>query len=83
MPTSQLRKGVIAGRSKPKKADPKRTKIRDALRQRAAMMHAMLAEVGRNPVYVAGVDRGSPAERSWSKQAKAWLDANMKRYVAA
>ncbi len=82
MPVSQLRKGVTAGRSKPKSADPKRTKIRTALRQRAAMMHAMLADIGVNPVY-AGAGRGSPAERSWVKQSRTWLDTNMKRYVAA
>lgn len=84
MPISQLRKGVIAGRSKPKKANPKRTKIRDALRQRGAMMHAMLADIGRNPVYENTPGLGvSIYEKAWSKQAKAWLDANMKRYTVA
>ena len=87
MPVSQLRKGVTAARSVPKSANPKRTKIRTALRQRAAMMHAMLAEIGVNPVYGnhwgVRVERNSPAERSWTKSAKAWLDTNQKRYVAA
>lgn len=83
MPTSHHRKGWTAARSKPDVSSPKRTKRRQTLRQRAALMHAMLGEIGRNPVYTAGVERGSPADRSWSKQAKAWLEINMKRYVTA
>ncbi len=87
MPTSHHRKGWTAARSVPKSANPKRTRIRTALRQRAAMMHAMLAEIGVNPVYGnhwgVRVERNSPAERSWTKSAKAWLDANQKRYAVA
>lgn len=83
MPVSQIRKGVTPARSKPKSANPKRTKIRQTLRRRAEMMHAMLAEIGVNPVYRVGVKRNSPAARAWTKSAKAWLDANQKRYAVA
>ncbi len=84
MPLSHHRKGWTPARSKPRSANPKRTKIRQTLRRRAEMMHAMLAEIGVNPVYNSGwVERGSPAERSWTKSAKAWLDANQKRYAVA
>lgn len=60
-----------------------RWKRRQAGRAREAMMHAMLAEIGINPVYRLGVERDSPAERSWTKRAKAWLDADQKRYAVA
>jgi disulfide oxidoreductase YuzD len=87
MPTSKSRQDWIAARSTKKFPDPKRARRRQTLRQRAALMHAMLAEIGRNPVYgnhwPLRVERGSPADRSWSKQAKAWLEANMKRYMTA
>lgn len=79
MPLSHHRKGWTPARSKPRSANPKRTKIRQTLRQRAAMMHAMLADIGVNPVY-----RGFPGGRKeWTKRAKAWLDANQKRYAVA
>ena len=83
MPLSHHRKGWTPARSKPKTAHPKRTKIRQTLRQRAALMHTMLAEIGVNPVYNnfyrGRVERRSPEERDWTKSAKAWLDANHDR----
>lgn len=88
MPTSSHRKGWIAARSKPKTAAPKRTRLRQTLRQRAALMHAMLADIGINPIYenaYGGKPRGGKRDgfhdRQWAKQAKAWLNANQKRFA--
>lgn len=83
MPLSKHRKGWTPARSKPKSADPKRTKIRQTLRRRAEMMHDMLTEIGVNPIYLNHVGRGGPEGSSWTKRAKAWLDANQKRYAVA
>lgn len=85
MPLSKTRKGVTAGRSKPQEADPKRARIRRTLRQRAAMMHAMLGDIGRNPVYANTTTalRGGHWDKAWAKSAKAWLDANQKRFAVA
>lgn len=92
MPLSRSRKGATPARSKPKTADPKRTKLRLIAHRRAEMMHAMLGAIGPHPIYsnrpervgyTGGAARGSTADKLWGKVAKAWLDANQKRYLVA
>lgn len=73
--------------STPVRPNALRAKQRSTARRQTVMMHAMLTEIGVNPVYnnsYAGrVERNSPVERFWTKNAKTWFDANQKRYVEA
>lgn len=68
--------------SMPTRSNALRAKQREKARTAAQMMHDMLRSIGHNPVYN-GSPRGSAAERIWAKAAKAWLEANQKRYVVA
>lgn len=71
------------GKLSMKKTSLRPNTVRRAIPQaRERMMHDMLAAIGTNPVYSHGSrERAGYFERQWTKNAKAWLDVNQKRYV--
>lgn len=70
-------------RSLVKATNPTRRRQKDRAHQQALMMHDMIADIGRHPVYSAGVERDSPADRLYRRTAAKWIADNQSRFAVA
>ncbi len=73
--------------SLPKQTNLTRRRQKDKAKQQALMVHAMVAEIGRNPVYdrnprnPLNVDRNGPADKAYRRAAVKWLGENQSRFT--